>query len=279
MTALSFGRVVGIGVVVVALSYGAMLLGLYLWQRHIIFPGAFVHALPSEALPGSITSTEVLTADGELLRALWKPPRPGCGLVVTFHGNESFPEAGATRFAAGPWARDGWGLLAIAYRGYPGSTGSPSESGLILDGLAAFAEAKRRAPTSPVLLHGHSLGTAIAIAVAEREPTYVGLYLEAPFASVLALAQARLPFVPVSILLKDPFRSDRRIGHIHGPIVIVHGTNDGTVPVTEGRRLADAAPKGTIFEAVPGDHVSILGVRDATWEPVFQRAIGGCPAP
>ncbi|HEX4765430.1 MAG TPA: alpha/beta hydrolase [Lichenihabitans sp.] len=279
MTALAFGKAAGAAIASIAILYGAALLGLYLWQRHIIFPGAFLRVLPSGALPGSVASTDVFTADGERLRALWKPPRPGCGLVVTFHGNGSFPEAGAARFAAGPWARDGWGVLAIAYRGYPGSTGSPSEAGLIADGMAALADAKRRAPSSPVLLHGHSLGTAVAIAVAERDPHYAGLYLDAPFASVLALAQARLPLVPVAILLKDPFRSDLRIGHVHGPVVIIHGTGDGTVPIAEGRRLADVAPKGTVFEAVAGDHVSLLGTRDATWEPAFQRATGGCPAP
>ena len=279
MIGLSLGKAAGGAIALAALLYGAALLGLYLWQRHIIFPGAFIQGLPPDALPASVASTDVFTTDGERLRALWKPPRPGCGIVVTFHGNGSFPEAGATRFAAGPWADDGWGVLAIAYWGYPGSTGSPSEAGLIADGMAAFAEAKRRAPSSPVLLHGHSLGTAVAIAVAERDPRYAVLYLDAPFASVLALAQARLPFVPVAALLKDPFQSDLRIGHVHGPVVIIHGAGDGTIPVTEGRRLAGLAPKGTIFEAVAGDHVSLLGTRDAVWEPVFRRAIGGCPAP
>lgn len=258
--------------------YAAVLGGLFFWQRHVIFPGAFQGALaPSATLPASLSATSVITADGVLLRALWKAPRPGCGVVVSFHGNASFPEDAAGRFTAGPWGRDGWGLLAIAYRGYPGSGGVPSEAGLIQDGLAAYAEVERRAPRSPILLHGHSLGAAVAIAVAERDSGYAGLYLEAPFASVLALAQARLPFVPVSLLLRDPFRSDLRIGNLHGPIAIVHGTDDGVVPVSEGRRLAASGRPGTLFEAIAGDHVSILGARDPRLEPLFQKAIGGCP--
>ncbi len=269
-----------IGLLLVILLCAVGLGALFLGQRHMLFPGAFLQGSPpTNALPDAVASVEVLTADGERLRALWKPPRPGCGLVVTFHGNGSFPEQPAARFAAGRWAHDGWGVLAIAYRGYAGSTGSPSEEGLVADGIAAFSEAKRRAPASPILLHGHSLGAAIAIATAEHDPHYAALYLEAPFASVLALAQRRFPFVPVSLLLRDPFRSDLRIGQVHGPIVILHGTEDDVIPVSEGRRLAEAAPKGTIFEVIPGDHTSILGKRDATLEPFFQRTIGGCPAP
>ncbi len=272
------GKIMIVSLASAAFLYAALLGGLFLWQRHVIFPGAFLGAVPpDDALPASVVRANVITADGMVLRALWKAPRPGCGLVVSFHGNGSFPEQAAARFAGGAWARDGWGLLAIAYRGYPGSAGSPSETGLIDDGLAAYAEARRRAPTSPVLLHGHSMGGAVAIAVAERERGHAGLYLEAPFASVLALAQARLPFVPVSLMLRDPFRSDLRIGHVHGPVEIVHGTRDGVVPVSEGRRLAALGPPGTRFDAIPGDHVSILGARDDRIEPFFQKAIGGCP--
>lgn len=246
------------------------------WQRHIVFPGAFLKAVPRLArAPADTVEATVTTADGERLHALWKAPRTGCGVVVTFHGNASFPETMAARFAADPWARDGWGLLAIAYRGYPGSTGAPSEDGLITDGLAAYAEAHRRAPQSPILLHGHSLGAAIAIAVATRTDGYAGLYLEAPFASLLRLAEMRQPFVPVSWLLRDPMRSDERIGHVHGPVVIVHGTGDGIVPVEEGRRLAAAAPSGTVFDAIAGDHMSIVGARDRAYEPVFRGRCGG----
>ncbi len=265
-------RLVGGGLAIVALLYLGIAAGLFFWQRHIVFPGAFGRAAPRfDALPPGVEATTVGVADGTVLRALWKAPAPGGGVVLSFHGNGSFPEQGAARFAGGVWDRDGWGLLAIAYRGYPGSTGRPSEAGVIADGLAAYAEAKRRAPGSPVLIHGHSLGGAVAVAVAAREADHLGLYLEAPFASIEALARKRFPFLPVSLLLRDPFRSDTRIGVVRGRIVIVHGSADSVVPPSEGRRLADAAPAGTIFDVVGGDHVAVLGSRDAAYVAAFPR--------
>ncbi|ACA16710.1 conserved hypothetical protein [Methylobacterium sp. 4-46] len=251
--------------------------GLVAVQRRMIYPGAsFTYdALP--APPEGTAAIRVPTADGEILRALWRPPAPGCGVVVTFHGNASLPERHAARFAAGPWRARGWGLLALAYRGYAGSTGRPSERGLVADGLAALAEAARRAPGAPVLLHGHSLGTAVAVAVAATRP-HLGLYLEAPFDSMLSMARLFFPALP-AFVLRDTWRSDARIGAVAGPILIVHGDADPLIPLALAERLARAAPPGTRFLPVPGDHVSLLGQRDAEAEALFRAAIpAGCVA-
>lgn len=252
----------------------AVLVGaLALFQRRLIYPGVG-GPRPVYAVAGTEAIT-VVAPDGAELRGLWRAPRPGCGVVVTFHGNASAPEFHAERFTADPWSTQGWGVLAIAYRGYPGSTGSPSEAGLIADGFAARREAASRAPGAPFLLHGHSLGAAVAIAAAEGEPG-LGLYLEAPFDSLAHLVHLMLPAVP-TVLLRDTWRSDRRIAGAGPPVFIVHGTADDIVPVKLGARLAAAAGPRARFEAIPGDHVSILGVRDAEAEALFRARIGaGC---
>lgn len=244
-----------------------LLLGtLALFQRRLIYPGAFRSGHQARLpVPPGTEAISIVTADGERLHALWRAPRPGGGIVVTFHGNASRPEPHAERFASAPWIGAGWGVLAIAYRGYPGSTGSPSEEGLIADGLAAADEAARRAPGAPILLHGHSLGTAVAVAVAERR-AHLGVYLEAPFDSLAAVVRLAFPYLP-TFLLRDTWRTDRRIAGAGGPVLIVHGTEDPIVPVKLGRRLAVAADAR--FEAVAGDHVSILGLRDREAERFF----------
>lgn len=167
-------------------------------------------------------------------------------------------------------------MLAVAYRGYPGSTGSPSEAGLIEDGIAAYRAIADRAPDAPVLLHGHSLGAAVAVAVAERV-SHLGLYLEAPFDSLAHLVALRFPFVP-GRLLRDRYRSDLRIGHTTGPVFIVHGAADPVIPIKLAARLAAAAGPQTRFAAIPGDHVSILGNRDAEARGLFGARIG-CDGP
>lgn len=256
-----------------AILYAVGVGALALVQRRLIYPGAYADAAPpgERTVPPGTAAIRAETPDGERLYALWRAPRPGCGVVVSFHGNASMPDFHAERFAADPWAAAGWGVLAPAYRGYPGSTGAPSEDGLIADGLAALAEARARAPGSPILLHGHSLGAAVAVAVAarlQRADAPAGLYLEAPFDSMVSAARVHFPAVP-GWLLRDTYRSDQRIAGLLGPILIVHGTDDPVVPAALGRRLAEAGKAR--FALIPGDHVSILGARDAEAAALFAR--------
>ncbi|WP_019906012.1 alpha/beta hydrolase [Methylobacterium sp. 77] len=250
--------------------YASILGALFLFQRHLLYPGAFGAGLrqTDRIVPAGTDAVSVTTADGHRLYGLWRAPEPGRGVVLTFHGNGSLPEPHAARFSTGVWRAAGWGVLAIAYRGYPGSTGSPSEAGLIEDGLAAYRLATKLAPEAPILLHGHSMGAAVAVALAAREP-HLGLYLEAPFASMAQLVGERFPLLPGAILL-DRWRSDRRIGEASGRILIVHGTDDPVIPVAHARELGAIAGDRAKLVALPGDHVSILGQRDEEAEATFR---------
>lgn len=252
------------------LLYGLGLTALALGQRRLLYPGAF-RPPPPAPVPAEVEPITIATPDGETLHALWRAPRPGCGIVITFHGNGSRPEPHAARFSAAPWRAAGWGVLAPAYRGYPGSTGDPSEDGLIRDGLAAVAEAAARAPGGPILLHGHSLGAAVAVAVAERVSA-IGLYLEAPFDSMTHAVRLHAPLAP-SWLLRDTYRSDRRIRTGTAPVLIVQGDDDPVVPAKLALALAAAAGDRARVELVPGDHVSILGLGDRGAEALFGASV------
>ena len=238
---------------------------LYFKQRDMVFP-AWAVAPPDPGFHAGIEGLERVTLetpDGERLLAYWRRPEPGKPTLLTFHGNGSTPQPHAERFAGDAvWRESGVGLLAPAYRGYPGSSGSPSEEGLIIDGLAAldFLRAELGAG-HPVVLHGHSLGSAIAIAVAAQRPVEA-LYLESPFTSALAIAKRQYPFLP-GFLMRDPFHSDRRIGTVSaGQIFIVHGTDDRVIRVEMARDLAALADSPQLYIVEGGDHVSIMGLYD-----------------
>ncbi|GGA34735.1 alpha/beta hydrolase [Pelagibacterium lentulum] len=245
-----------------ALMYGMVIAGAYVIQNELVFPRRFVNAAPFMNMLGpDFERFTLVTADGEELKAYWKPPHEGRPVVVAFHGNGSVPEPMAARFGRAPWANEGYGVLAFAYRGYPGSTGTPSETGLILDGDAAIAKARKLAPESPLILHGHSLGTGVAVAMSERHASR-GLILEAPFSSLPDVVSSTMPFLP-GFLLQNTFFSVSRIGSSQAEIIaIVHGERDRVVPPQLGRLLYAAAPHGLFLAIADADHLSLRGMRD-----------------
>lgn len=245
-------------------------------QRRLIYPGVDDPPRQARNVPTDASPVELTTADGERLHALWIPPWPGCGVVVTFHGNGSLPEPHAKRFGSGVWRTHGWGVMAVAYRGYSGSTGAPSEAGLIEDGVTAYRKAAEWAPNAPILLHGHSLGAAIAVAVAQKNAN-IGLYLEAPFDSMSHTVAYHYPYIPSRLFLLDTYRSDRRITGGTEPVVIVAGSADGIVPLQLSQALAQAAGERARVTVIPGgDHMSILGVQDDHVEEAFRAALPAC---
>src|SRR5690606_33609951 len=112
--------------------YAALVAFMYFSQRTILFPGA---GSAPPAAPEWGHAVAIATPDGEKLHALHSKAAPDRPSVLFFLGNADW--IGNYAFLAEALAARGIGLLALSYRGYPGSTGSPSETGLLIDGLAA----------------------------------------------------------------------------------------------------------------------------------------------
>ena len=74
----------------------------------------------------------------------------------------------------------------MSYRGYGGSTGTPTEQGLIEDARAAYAFAAERYP-GRIALWGESLGTGVAVALAAEKPV-THVILDAPYTSTVDVA-------------------------------------------------------------------------------------------
>jgi len=251
----------------VFVAWLAVIGALFAMQRKLLYPASHVAQNDDWGAPG-VSRVVVVTADGERLRGYWKPPAAGGSVVVTFHGNGSSVVTHARRFAEPPWSTNGWGFLAIAWRSYPGSTGSPSEAGLLADGEAAVAFVERES-AAPMLFHGHSLGTGVAVAMAARHKSK-GLYLEAPYDSMTAVAQGHYPYAPGFILL-DTFRSVDRIADVASRVLAIHGLADVVIPPQRGLALVAAAQPGGRFIGLAGiDHNDGFAVRDAVAEALFR---------
>ena len=235
---------------VAAAGYGALLVLMYVFQRSLMYFPDNKRTPP--ALAGLPQAEEVVlvSSDGEKLIAWHVPPRAGKKLVIYFQGNAGGLDLRAERF--GRLTADGTGVLALCYRGYGGSTGSPSEAGLIRDALAAYDYAVARQPAARIVLWGESLGTGVAVALA-AERDVGGVILDAPFSSIADVGAAAYPFAPVRWLIKDPFHSDRRIARVHAPLLIRHGEGDAVVPIRFGERLFALANEPKRFERFAGE--------------------------
>lgn len=249
---------------------------LYAQQRRFLFPAYAGRTSPAAAGLAEMQEVELATEDGERLVAWWTPPEPGRALLLYFHGNGGslWNRRERARLLVG----GGRGLLMVSYRGYSGSTGAPSEAGLALDAEAAYRFVSRYEPKR-IVLYGESLGTAVAIRLASRKPVG-GVVLDAPFTSIADVAQRLFRIVPVGLLLRDPFRSIDRVAEIRSPLLVMHGEEDGVIPIALAERLVAAAPEPKRFLRLPGvDHVGVLENGGLAAVDGFLREIEGGLAP
>src|SRR5262249_50870612 len=229
-------------VIFTVLGYGVTVALLYFGQRAMqYFPERFRTAPAPAGPPGAeevwpgraARACGVRVAGG--VGTAWQG-RPGGEkpVVLYFHGNGGSLRGRVDRFR--DLTADGTGLVALSYRGYGGSSGAPTEAGLVNDALAAYAFTRARYPAERIVLWGESLGTGVAVALAAQEP--VGhLILQSPFTSAADVGAQRYWFVPVGLLMKDQFRSDLRIGKVTAPVLVLHGDRDNIVPMALAERL------------------------------------------
>lgn len=237
-------------VVVLATGYLAGLAVLYVKQREMLFPIPPVGRTAPDAAGLPEAEEHVLTtSDGEKVIVWHVPAKPGRPVVLFFPGNGDFLAGRVSRLKG--ITADGTGLVALSYRGYAGSSGTPSEQGLLRDAAAAYAFTMARYAADRIVVWGFSLGTGVAVALASEHG--IGkLILEAPYTSTVDVAASLFSFVPVRLLMRDPFHSDERIARVTVPLLVMHGTNDLAIPIVFGERLFALAHEPKQFVRMPG---------------------------
>jgi hypothetical protein len=240
--------------------YGGFVALLYVTQRSLqYFPEGYRTAPAAAGLPEA-EEAAVETADGERVLLWHVPPKGDKPVILYFHGNGGSLRYRVDRFRA--LIADGTGLVAVSYRGYGGSTGRPTEAGLLEDAAAAYAFAAARYPPERIALWGESLGSGVAVALAAEKP--VGrVVLEAGFSSAADVGAGVYWYVPVRLLMKDQFRSDLRIGKVTAPVLMLHGDRDNIIPIALGERLYALINAPKRFVRFPGGGHENLGLRGA----------------
>ncbi len=273
---------------VLALAVGALLV-LYLFQRKLLYVPIGVPAkVAAEVLPAA-ENVELVTEDGLRLGAWFVPPpyaEPPRATVLVFPGNAGH-RGDRAQIAAG-LARRGFATLLVDYRGYGGNPGQPSETGLAADARAARRYAIGRPGVDPsrLIYFGESLGAAVAVGLAiEAEPA--ALVLRSPFSSLVDVAHAHYPFLPVRLVLAEHYPSIARVPALGCPLLVAAGDRDRVVPFEQSRALVGAARPGlarfVVFEGADhNDPELVAGERlmdeiDRMWREAGEARLGPAP--
>jgi hypothetical protein len=223
---------------------------LYAYQDRLLYNPDPVRTAPATVGLHLAKEIELTASDGTALIAWHTPAAAGMPTILFLHGKGGALKDRLERYRH--YAANGFGVFFLSYRGYGGSAGTPSETGLVTDATAAYdwLIANGTGP-GEIAVVGESLGTGVAVQLAARQ-RIAALALEAPYASVAEVAAERYWWVPVNWLIKDRFDSHARIDEIGVPVLIHHGDADTTVPIASGRKLFAQAREPKQFVELAG---------------------------
>lgn len=228
------------------------------WLALRAFENSRVYPADRRAFPPSAVgltgfeAVRIATPDGESIVGWWRPPPPGAGTVLYLHGNGGNLAYRAERLA--DLAVAGMGVLAIDYRGYGGSTGRPSERGLHADAAAAYRWTRARAPGRPVAVIGESLGTGVAVRLAAEEAVAT-VVLDSAYASLPDVVERMAPWLPTR-LMTNRFESDRWIGRVDAPVLMVHCSADPLTPLASAQALQARARSARLHVVLGCGHTA-----------------------
>ena len=234
----------------VLVVYLVITLSLYFFQRNLLYYPE-ENNYSGDRLTVPIEKIKIKTQDNiELLSWYHKKNVSDYKTILFLHGNAGSLEDRIYKLNF--LGNLDVNFLIIAWRGYSGSSGKPSEFGLYQDAKSALNWLNSKGITDDkIVLYGESLGTSVAIEVGQNRD-FAGIILEAPFTSMIDIGQKHYPFFPVKLLLKDKYVSKNKIRNVKSPVLVMHGKEDKIVPFYMGKKIYDLAnqPK---FKYFPDD--------------------------
>ena len=227
--------------------YLFILISTYLFQRNLLYHPTENNYF-GDQLTVSIDKVKIKTQDNIELTAWYHSKNLNDYKTILFlHGNAGSLE---NRIHKINHFKDmNVNFLLVSWRGFSGNKGKPTEKGLYLDAKGAVAWLKSKGiRENNIIIYGESLGTGVATEIAQNK-NFGGIILESPFTSMIAAGKDKYPYLPVRLLLKDKYESDKKIKNINSPILIMHGKVDNIVPFHMGKKMYELAnePKYSYF--------------------------------
>lgn len=259
------------------IPYLAIVAALAIFQRHLIFPLTRTERLLAEdqqSPEGCIEDVAFQTADGLTING-WrfraKNCREGKGILPEEDSRPVilyFPGNGGTRQDR---IQDGQEYCSFAsdvfifdYRGYADNPGAPSEQAIVSDAYRAWQFVTHEQGIAPerMLIVGESLGGGVATALTNKlcreGKSPQGLVVNSTFSSLADTAARQYPWVPVRLLILDPFDSTKRMPNVECPVVVLHGNQDELIPLDLARKLFTAVPEQS-KSGIPKQFIEVKG--------------------
>ena len=229
------------------LIYFVILFFLFFYQRNLLYhPNENNYS--GDQLTVDIKEVKITTQDNiELLAWYHEKNLKDYKTILYFHGNAGSLE---NRIHKLNHFQDlNINFLIIAWRGFSGNKGKPTEKGLYQDARSAVKWlVKQGVIEENIIIYGESLGTGITTEIAQNK-NFAGIILETPFTSMVEAGKSKYPIFPIKLLLKDKYESDKKIKNIKSPVLIMHGEEDQIVPFWMGEKMFQMAnePKYSYF--------------------------------
>ena len=238
-------------IIILLMSYLSFILFIFFYQRTLLYyPSENTHQSDNK----NFKHQEVLipTSDGLNLKAwFYKNSNPTKVTILYLHGNAG--DLSNRIYKLNELSKLNVNFLLLAWRGFSGNGGSPTEQGLYIDAKSAVTWLNNRGiKESEIILYGESLGTGVAIETS-RNKIFKGVILESPYTSMVDLGKIYYPYLPVRLLLRDKFETYKKISEVQSPILILHGKLDTIVPFYMGKKIYDLSNPPKYFHFVDND--------------------------
>ena len=213
---------------------------LFIFQRKILFNKSNKPKSPKYYNLHNVNEISIKTIDNVSLLAWFHQGQKNKPIIIYFHGN-SF-DIGERAYRIKRYNDAGFSTLLLAWRGYSGNKGTPSESNFYLDGDSSIQWIlnNTKFKVEDIINYGESLGTGVAVELNSKY-NFLCTVLEAPFTSIPDLAFSRYKIYPTQILVKDKFDNLSKINRIKSPLLLISGKKDEIVPHSHSILLFEKA--------------------------------------
>ena len=235
--------ILGVGIII----YLIFTFILYSFQRSLLYYPAENNYYGDE-LTVEIEKVKILTEDNiELLAWYHKKNLENYKTILYFHGNAGSLDNRIHKI--NHFNDMDVNFLLVAWRGFNGNEGKPTEQGLYIDAKSSIKWLINNGVLEEnIIVYGESLGTGVATEISQNK-NFAGVILESPFTSMVEAGASKYPIFPIRLLLKDKYESDKKIKNIKSPLLIMHGEEDRIVPFWMGKKMYELAnePKYSYF--------------------------------